>query len=268
MFEIHIRAEIPGDILAEVGPEFIEGLLDNLAMAARAKWINLAKAGLHSTSQEYIQGLQEIESHKGVRVIVLAGWLPNALENGLEEFDLRDTILSSPKAKTSADGHKYLAIPFRHATPGTVGQAGPAMGMRYGPQGALSRAWASGGHFSMAEAEMKGKALYGRAKGLTMVHHSRTAHSGATTTSIIRRPGARLGHQADLFPKLAPWHSTDIYAGMQKQGKQYFTFRTISDRNPQGWIHPGLEPRHFAQQVDEHIQNLMPRALAAALRSR
>jgi hypothetical protein len=267
--EVHIEATVPQGMLDELGPELVERLLDDLAMAARARWINLAKAGLHSTSQEYVQGLQEVESRPGVRTITLVGWLPNSLEQGLEAFDMREGMLSSPKAHVSADGHKYRAIPFRHATPGTVGQAGPEMGMRYGPQGSQSRAWASAGHFSGSEAQQAGKALYARAKKLKGVTWKISAGGRSGATIMSRHAGTRLGEQSDLFPKLAPWHATDIYAGMTKTGgaghKQYMTFRTISDRTDVGWVHPGLEARHYAEQVGEHIQNLVPRALQAAL---
>lgn len=271
MLHIYLAAAIPADLFAELGPEAVEGLLDNLAMAARAKWINLAKQGLHSTEQEYVDGIQEIESGRGVRTVTLVGFLPNALENGLEAFDLRVGILKSSKAHMNAQGQKYMAIPFRHSVPGTVGQAGPAMGMRYGPQGALSRAFAAGGHFGEAEAAIKGKALYQRVKKLG-VYRSKgggAAAGGEAVSSPGKGKSLRLPPQSDLFPLLAPWHKTDIYAGMIKQGdsrhRQYMTFRTISEANPQGWIHPGLEPRRFAEQVSDHINNLMPRAISAAL---
>lgn len=240
-------------------PQMVEAILDDLASAARAKWIRLAQMSLHATQRAYVDGIQEIEAKPGERVITLLGVLPNALEQGMGEFDLRDTLLRSPKAKVSTSlGKKYLAVPFRHATPGgQARQAGMPMGERMGPQGSQSRAWAAGGIMSSAEAKDLGKAIYDRAK--------RMKNRASSQKGERRLP-------AGLAPILAPWHKTDIYAGMIKQrahptagGSTYTTFRTISEANPQGWIHPGLEPRHFADQVHDYLEDLVPKVIRSSL---
>jgi hypothetical protein len=43
------------------------------------------------------------------------------------------------------------------------------------------------------------------------------------------------------------------------------TFRTISEANPAGWIHPGIQARHLAIQVQTHIQGMAEQVITAAL---
>ena len=76
-------------------------------------------------------------------------------------------------------------------------------------------------------------------------------------------------------PKLAAWHKTDLFAGMQRTSKkyqvatqsQYSTFRTISEANPTGWIHPGIQARGLAPQVEEHIRTIAVPTIDAAIKA-
>lgn len=281
MLEIDLGQLLPDEVMQVLTQDFLEVLLDDLAASARVKWIRLAQVGLRSTAQTYIEGIQEVEAAPSQRTIVLTGWLANALENGADPWDLRETLLG-PEAKHRKpgfshipgqpkfrDGSWYAHIPFRHGTPGTTGLAGQPMGMRYGPQGEKSRAWAASGHMTEGEAAAMGKKIYELAKAL------KQRRAGKRKASIRDVLGAGAGDA----PLLAPWHKTDIYAGMRKERKtyvgpsgkqttqsQYTTFRTISTRNDVGWIHPGFEPRHYSQQVAEHVARIAPGAVDAAIK--
>lgn len=263
MISVDLQDAIPESLIAVLGADFFGSVLDDVAAAARAHWIQLAQGELGATKRDYIQGIQEIEAEGETRSISLVGWLPNAVEQGIDPYDMRETLLGPGKGKTAKDGSKYRAIPFRHSTPGTSGQAGGVMGMRYGPQGAQSRAFGAGGQMDGGSAVTMGMKVYNKAKRL--------------------KPGQRLPDEIRLkgdglpatVPLLAPWHKTSIYSGMRKVSKvyekttqnTYQTFRMISTKNHVGWIHPGINARHLAQRVESHIQELVPQAIEAALKA-
>ena len=248
-----------------------DAVLDDLAEASRAKWIQLAQQRLGSTKRDYINGIQPVEVAEGGRLLVLFGSLPNMVETGAEAWDLRSTLLTGPKVKTSAEGKRYRSIPFRHGTPGSQGQGGTPMGARYGPQGSNSRAWASGGAMDRGQAGKLGDLLYRAAKGLRKGRSLGDRTGGATVLGK--------GPDAVRVPKLAPWHSTDIFAGMkrvrksyanEKTGKtttqsHYMTFRTISEANPTGWIHPGIQARNLHRDVEEYAKSIAGKLLDVAL---
>lgn len=245
---------IPQSLLALIGGNaFIQQVLDDVASSARAKWIRLAQQELGSSKRDYIDGIQEVEGGGAERFIMLLGWLANAVEVGMPSFDLRTTLLGEGKGKKSKAGHRYRAIPFRHGTPGSSGQAGTPMGARYGPQGGASMAYAAEGRMEKGQAAELGKRIYSMAKRL--------------------RPGKRL--PPGQAPKLAPWHKTDLFAGMRRVEKkyrtatqgQYQTFRTISEANPTGWIHPGIQGRQLASRVEEHIRTIIPATIGAAVKA-
>jgi hypothetical protein len=193
------------------------------------------------------------------RSIALVGWLANAVETGWPLTNLRETLLRNSRSgtgggvKISAAGNRYRSIPFRHGTPGSSGQAGAPMGQRYGPQGGASFAHAAAGQMDRGQAAQLGKRIYDMAKRL--------------------KPGQQMpkGHA----PLLAPWHRTDLFAGMRKTRKTYGkttqstyqTFRTISEANPTGWIHPGIQGRQLAPQVEEHIRTIIPATIGAAIKA-
>ena len=125
------------------------------------------------------------------------------------------------------------------------------MGRRYGPQSDLSLA--SKGIMDRSAASTLGRRIYDMAKKL--------------------KPSQKL--PAGLARRLAPWHKTDLYAGMQKTSKtyrkatqsSYQTFRTISEANPVGWIHPGITGRLLQLKVEAHLQDVIPKMIGAAIKS-
>jgi hypothetical protein len=251
---------LPPGLFEILTEELEERILDDLAAGARAKWIRLAQQELRSSKRDYINAIQDIESETGLRTIRLVGWLANAVEQGIDAWDLRLTLLNA-NARESKDGHRYRPIPFRHGTAGTQGEAGTPMGTRYGPQGAMSRAFAREGVMGGGEAASMGRAVHRAAKKL------RGGQSLGDPTRV------KMGRSMVQVPRLAPWHKTDLYAGMKRVEKtygkatqaHYMTFRTISSRNTTGWIHPGIEARNLAERVEAHVEELVSGVIKQAL---
>lgn len=258
---LNLDKMIPQAVQDMLGPKVMERILSDVADASRNEWIKIAGASLSTTRQDYIAGIQPVQIKPGMAVISLVGQLPNIIEEGMDAVDMHDTLLGpnvpiSPPGeygkhltidpKTFKTGY-YRAIPFRHATPGTTGAVGAAMGTQYE------------GHEAVADAKALGKKIYRRAKkleGTTSEPFGKTSYGG-------RLP-------AGLAPKLRPHHQTDIYAGMIRERKtyakstqsQYMTFRTISTGSP-GWLRPKTTGRFFSLKVSEYVQKLAPQAFSA-----
>jgi hypothetical protein len=259
VIEIDLREIIPQELVVLLeSQDLVEVVLDQVSEAARLKWIRIATSELKTSRQTYADGIQPVETAPGMRTITLVGWLANVIEGGQNPFDLRTTLLGSgARNRRPIQGPGgvqvgwYANVPFRHGTPETTGLAGTPMGAPYGPRGSQSRAL-SGGLSPQAAARL-GKAIHAEAR---------------------RRRGKPLG-EAHGGPKLAPHHATGIYTGMRRvtgrpaggggAHRQYFTFRRISTRNSQGWIHPGIEPHRFADRVTDHVATLMPRVVESVL---
>lgn len=274
MIEVDLTDMIPHEILAALSDEMLAHVLDDVATSARAKWTRLASLELKTSRQTYINGIQPVEATGLMeRTIALVGWLPNAIENGLAPFDMRETLLgpgSSIRRPIVKDGEftggYYARVPIRHGTPGTTGLAGTPMGEAYGERGAASRAVGGGkgpaAIMSTERAQAFGDAVYGAAKVL------RAKKAAAGAPDRLHSPK----------PLLKAHHKSSIYHGMVKVRKPYFnprtqkttvqsqyqTFRTISDESSVGWMHPGIEPRHLSRQVETHTAKVANAAIRLA----
>lgn len=209
----------------------LRSIAGHLADAARGEWIRLAQQELRSTSRDYIAAIGEPEPKKGGLSfdIKLEGALPNMLEKGWPGGDLRETIAHSgaPRAKLSKEGFWYSHIPFRHGTPGTRGRnVGKPMN----------------------------KKVYSVAQQLgprERLDHRKVVDP--SVAKIIRR-------------KMAKHHAVGRYQGMQKTGGGYFTFRTISEKVPRGWIHPGIRARRLAGKVQKFTGELAKHLIEDAIK--
>jgi len=264
VIDVKIDQFIPDAIGELFSQDMLEEVLDDLSEGAYAKWRGEARKSLGSSKEDYIRGIQPRESQQGQRVIVLVGWLPNAIENGKDPFDLRTTVLGagSRTRKESADGHFYASVPFRHKTPGATSMAGAPMGSSYGPRGG-AYAGTIPDHMGSAGARGLGNAIYKKAKKLeaTTRWRSRGGHHWGGKLEAGLAPILRPPRPEHRDPRMRRGHKTDIYAGMvrvrEKYQKatqtQYMTFRTISTRVPDGWIHPGINARNLAAKVEEWV---------------
>jgi hypothetical protein len=153
--------------------------------------------------------------------------------------------------RMSTDGHYYRAIPFRHQGPETSGQGGGVpMGAQYHVRGS-------------ADQLRLGRAVMGAARQLA-------ATRGSPGGPV--KYGGRLAAGTGGVGKLKPHHTTDIYAGMVRQEKTYrsatqstyTTFRIISSKHPEKWLHPGLAGVHIVDDVVSHVERIAPAAFLAA----
>lgn len=238
----------------------IHAVMQNVMDGARAEWVKLAGSRLESSRRDYLNGIQKVEIKDFSATVALVGLVPNLVENGMDAFDMHATLLgpdvpvvpwgSGQKGKheiKDSPGKFYRAIPFRHQTPGSIGQGGGTpMGKAY--KGVVDDAAALGKAIHKAAVKLK-----------------------ATTGMPGEKPswGGRLPE--GLAPKLKSTHTTDIYAGMTKMAKgykgatqvTYMTFRMISDNAPEKFLHPGLEGVHLADDVEKYVEKVAVLAFQA-----
>ena len=108
--------EIPIEIekLLSIDLDKLTEVLGNIAESARVNWMNLADTELATTKRAYQAGISEsVDLQPGIATISLVGALPNVIENGMAETDLRDLFLKGGKVKTAKSGGKYKHIFFR-----------------------------------------------------------------------------------------------------------------------------------------------------------
>lgn len=133
MITVHnLEIGVAATLLAHLDEKALTNGIKDIADAAWAEWKRLAGSTLHTTRQTYITGLQPVAMAPGMATISLVGALPNVIENGMPQTDMRDTLLG-PNAigkHKSKDGFYYRAIPFRHATPTDAPSQGENVGRK------------------------------------------------------------------------------------------------------------------------------------------
>lgn len=220
----------------------IQTIVFQLAEMARHKWVRLAQSGLNTSRAAYINGISEIDLGEDHALIQLRGALAGMIESGASKYDLRDALLSGEGVKRDKKGRKYRVISFEHTTPGSGYQKGRAMDRMFESRGSMSRS-------RMRPSEHAG------AIGSMAYEGAKSLRSGESLST------------AGLFPKLHHSHAHDPFDGMMKQGRNYRTFRTISEKNWPKWLHPGIEARNFASQVGDHVEQNAARAVDAYLKA-
>lgn len=234
--------------------QLTEVCVQAVTAAVYANWQDLAKQQLKSTLPEYLQNIILVDKGRFAKQIVLTGILPNMIEQGASAFDMKEGFKKSPYAKqiipvynkrngqVRKAGGWYLTIPFRHGTPGIVGQAGFANEM---PDEVydIMRKKASG--VPLAQSEIP------------------SPYNQRRTRAAIPS-----GENNPYYP--AYQHKSSIYAGLQKFTGQYAkttqntygTFRRASSNSdPNSWIHKGIQAYHLADEavdktdVDTIVEN-------------
>lgn len=231
----------------------MQRMLRGLAAVARQRWIHHAQTNLKTTARDYVNGIQDVEFQNDKAVITLVGVLPNMVEQGVEAFDLRTTLLGADakNAKTAKDGSRYNTVPFQHGAAGSSGRnTGAPMP---GPIHQIAK---------------KLEPTLSRPEGGTK--WGGRLHLGMKMSNAAR---------AILQTKERPWHSSSIYMHMVRKEKRYekatqssyTTFRRISSNSrnaKEHWLHPGIQARHFATKVQEEMGDMVKAVFAPSTRGR
>ena len=208
-------------------------------------WTAEAKDNLGSTRSQYIAalGMEKIDNHTSVIFLDPEAWLPNAIEQGVSSFDMKPGFLSSSKVKYTKDGSPFLTIPFRFATPGSIGE-------------------------STAFAGVMPQSIYDKVR--QQVPNSREQLKLSDIPSEFHIPKSislrntlkSIGY--DSLSKKEP--RTSIYEGLQRTTGGYINFRRVSLRSDADrWVHPGFQAKDLARLAEQKVQSRIPDIVDNAL---
>ena len=203
---------------------FVYNVLDELGKRYYDALFTKAGQELKQTKSEYQKGIYIENPTEDSIVIGLAGWLPNAIEQGIQPFDMKDGFSKSSKRKPAyrknASTGWYITIPFRHGTPGIVAESGI---------------------FS----NVMPKTVYEVAKKQLKTENDSLKVSDLPAEFQIKgiRKEVVNNITKQIFPEYT--HKSSIYEGMKRSSMehhgQYVTFRRVSDQSdPNSWIHSGI----------------------------
>ena len=205
------------NVLDEVSSRFVESLN------------NEAGKVLKQTRQEYQRAIYVEKIGKDTVLVGLRGWLANAVEKGIEPFDMKDNFKNSSKRKFKKDGGWYLTIPFRIGTPGIVGDS------------TIFSTIVPNEVYKVALKELRGKN-----KKLTFDKLPKEFQIKGV------RPEVTNNTTGKIFEKYT--HKNPLFEGMQRSQKehhgQYVTFRRVSDMSDENaWIHSGIMARNLMEKT-------------------
>lgn len=216
-------------------PEEINELMDEtvkeITNRFATEWQNEANRTLKSSRQEYINNIVVVDEGFAKGAVVLTGWLPNAVEQGLESFDMKEGALNGPNAKVGKNGSKYNTIPFSIGAPDSLGEN------------------FNGG--------VMPKQIHDVVKNKQV--DSITKKSAPLKENEIPKPFDQPKTKSIKLPESKSAkqyvHKGSIYEGIAKQkdsagNTSYKSFRRISENSdPSAFIHPGIEAANLADKV-------------------
>jgi hypothetical protein len=182
---------------------------------------NLAKERLDQSRNSFLAGIQiDIQDDLLIVSVNPNDWLAVHVEAGADGFSMLKTHLSGPKTKVSKAGFKYKVIPLRvwKSTP----SAKTDKGMEF---------------YDILQKVLKNP-KYG-AKNVTIDPSGMPTVKEEVVSKIPEAQGMyrvqKYGSIADMVGKKKPKHS------------QLVLFRTISEKSPEKWQHPGIKPANILQ---------------------
>lgn len=217
-----------------------------LAAAVHAHAIELASEKLRSRRPKFLESLSFKQINDDLYVIALdvkADWI----NDGLKPFDMKPGMLKSRKAKTAADGSRYLVVPFEHGAGKVASTVTPA----------------EKNLIDTLKTHMKKKKIpWGKIEKdssgnpkLGLLHSFDVDHAPIKTKE---GPGTGKGPIGSVMqgPTGIPLlQSVRVYQKRRKDGtvkRSIMTFRTVSSKHGDGrWHHPGLAPENIMNEAAE-----------------
>jgi hypothetical protein len=240
----------------------------DLALLTQAKVNELAGERLHSRLDMFRKGLSMKQEDSGVWLIHLedeAGWI----EEGVPAHSMLPDLLNSPKAKTAADGSKYMVIPFAN----TAGKTGATQttAAQQDLVGAIKQQLKQQKiPFSKIEKDDQGRPILGRVHKLNLKtpnkpreaqpgHGKQGMGWGKTGSPMVGATGIPFLEGAGVYQSLSSKGGVE---------RSVMTFRVASSKHAgQGrWEHPGLEPANiladaYEWALKEIDTNIMPQIM-------
>lgn len=210
--------------------EQVNNLMDytvkELTSKFAAEWENEANNSLKSSRQQYINSIVVVDEGFAKGAVMLVGELPNMVESGVDNFDMKEGMLNGPNAKESKDGTTYNTIPYQHGTPGSLpenfsGGVMPkevhAIAKSHAPKQPVKKDELP----KKFQAKQKKNVVMPKSKAVVRYQHKNSIYEG-----ISKQKDARTGQNT------------------------YISFRRVSENSdPASWIHPGIEAHDIASKA-------------------
>lgn len=200
-------------ILARIADEYVR------------EWEHQIDQNLHSTRNEYKRG---IFSEQPDDYNIIIGLTPRQspmammLEEGASQFDMKEGMKNSPKAKQKKSGGWYLTVPFKFATSEAIGESGFSNKMP--------------------------KPIEQLVK--VMKEPLKLGNIPEPLRALGQNQTSGYKHKFNIYEGL---QRTEIGSGAEKRGG-YMTFRRVSDKSDKdAWQHPGLEALNLMDKAAQEI---------------
>lgn len=221
----------------------VDGLLgyvvDEVAADFAYKWDSEANV-LGKSRSAYKNSIQveKIDPLTSVVFLNPDNWLANAVETGIEPYDMKENFSKSSKVKYNKFGQWYLTIPFRFSTPDAIADNPVFAGKM--PQVI---------HRLVLQNEINNPVQQSQS-GLpfSQIPMQYQIPESSTLRKILK---------SDPFYKLAEGtQMTSIYSGLKRndKGSGYIMFRRVGENSADDkFQHPGITARNLA---DKAISNM------------
>ena len=211
-------------------------IIDRVAQEYSYRWKNLIDKELKSSRNEYLRGIF-IERVNPTEIIFgLSNGessLPLSIEEGHGPWDEKPFLLGSLKAKRTKDGKPFLTVPFRHATPQAIAEAGIFSSIM--PQD-----------------------VYQLAKNSPMpLKRSQLPESQQIpgVRKEINVPGLKVPEYIHKAAKYEGLVRVEASSSENENRGQYMTFRRVSDNSdPNSWFNGGIIAKRLMDRALEIAQ--------------
>lgn len=211
-------------------------IIDRVAQEYSYRWKNLIDKELKSSRNEYLRGIF-IERVNPTEIIFglsnRESSLPLSIEEGHGPWDEKPFLLGSLKAKRTKDGKPFLTVPFRHATPQAIAEAGIFSSIM--PQD-----------------------VYQLAKNSPMpLKRSQLPESQQIpgVRKEINIPGLKVPEYIHKAAKYEGLVRVEASSSENENRGQYMTFRRVSDNSdPNSWFNGGIIAKRLMDRALEIAQ--------------
>ena len=175
------------------------------------------------------------------------------IESDRAEVDLKEGLLSGPKARTTKEGLPYNIVHFRHGTPATSASNRP-MPLNI---------------FNLLKKESKAAAQQ-KQQVLSVI---RSTQPRSSTYGVKISSNVQQGKKTQMYTKYT-WKSSP-YAGMVRmqtstgkaKSSQYITFRVVSkNSDPRSWILPPMQGIPIREIVVKTVKPIAEELVREALK--
>lgn len=197
------------------------------------EWTSQANNTLKSSRQQYISNLNVVDEGFAKGAVVLTGWLPNAVEQGLDAYDMKEGLLSGPNSRPTKSGGRINIVPFTFGTPGSLAEN-------------FSNILPSAVHEVIKSKPMDQSLPGGGVSTRPLKEEEVPQAFRQPQKKSVKLPQAKDAKEYQ--------HKSSIYAGVRKiqdsatGQNRYTSFRAVSSNSdPNSWLHPGIEANNLAE---------------------